>query len=216
MWDGAAVAETSEAWELRGLFAHPVEPDFVAVDVETACSRMSSICQIGIVGFRDGRELFAYESLIDPQDDFTPFNIRIHGIDPARVAGQPTFAGAFHRIAGLLSDRVVVAHSAFDKHCLAAAGRVHGSPPIHCRWLDTVRVSRRTWPELHSHRLNVVAESLGIAFRHHDALEDARTCGRIMAQAIARTGIAVPDWDEALKSDGYAGRYRRRRAAAAP
>ena len=209
--DGAEVAETSEAWEMRGLFAHPLEPDFVAVDVETACSRVSSICQIGIVGFKDGRELFAYESLIDPKDDFTAFNIRIHGIDPAKVAGQPSFGEAYHRIAGLLSGRVVVAHSSFDKHCIAAASRVHQAPPIHCRWLDTVRVSRRTWPELHSHRLNVIAASLGITFRHHDALEDARTCGRIMAHAIAHTGIAVPDWDEELKSDGYAERNWRRR-----
>ncbi|MET0377330.1 MAG: hypothetical protein ABW128_24105, partial [Rhizorhabdus sp.] len=30
--------------------------DFVVVDVETACSRVSSICQIGIVGFRSGVE----------------------------------------------------------------------------------------------------------------------------------------------------------------
>lgn len=27
------------------------QPDFVVIDVETACSRVSSICQIGIVGF---------------------------------------------------------------------------------------------------------------------------------------------------------------------
>ena len=40
-------------------------PDFVVIDVETACSRVSSICQVGIVGFRDGRELFAWETLLD-------------------------------------------------------------------------------------------------------------------------------------------------------
>ena len=43
-------------------------PDFVVIDVETACSRVSSICQIGIVGFRDGRIQFEYETLVDPRD----------------------------------------------------------------------------------------------------------------------------------------------------
>lgn len=38
----------------------PVSPDFVVVDVETSCSNVSSICQIGIVGFKDGAEIFEY------------------------------------------------------------------------------------------------------------------------------------------------------------
>ncbi len=32
-------------------------PDFVVVDVETSCSQVSSICQIGIVGFERLRGL---------------------------------------------------------------------------------------------------------------------------------------------------------------
>ncbi|WP_426256893.1 hypothetical protein [Sphingomonas sp. DC2300-3] len=32
-------------------------PDFVVVDVETSCSQVSSICQIGIVGFKRWRGL---------------------------------------------------------------------------------------------------------------------------------------------------------------
>lgn len=192
--------DSSHEWEYRGLFAHPLEPDFLALDVETSCSRMSSICQIGIVGFREGVEIFAYESLIDPKDEFSPFNVGIHGIEAARVADQPSFGAAYHRISGLLSDRVVVAHSSFDKTALAAACRAHGQRSIDCRWLDTVRVARRVWPELESHRLNIIARLLDIEFRHHDALEDARTAGRIMAHAIERTGIAVGDWGDALDS----------------
>ncbi|UVO50130.1 hypothetical protein M0208_06210 [Sphingomonas sp. SUN019] len=40
--------------------------DFVVIDVEIACSRVSSICQIAIVGFRNGQITFEYEALIDP------------------------------------------------------------------------------------------------------------------------------------------------------
>jgi hypothetical protein len=61
-------------------FSAPVAaPDFVVIDVETACNRASSICQIGIVGFAANREVFAYETLVDPQDVFSPFNTRLHG-----------------------------------------------------------------------------------------------------------------------------------------
>src|SRR5688500_14633669 len=73
-------------------FSAPIPaPDFVVIDVETACQRASSICQIGIVGFAGGREVFAYETLVNPQDAFSPFNVRLHGIGPQHVAGQPSF-----------------------------------------------------------------------------------------------------------------------------
>jgi DNA polymerase-3 subunit epsilon len=67
-------------------------PDFGVVDAEIACSRLSSICQIGIMGIRNGAEVFAYDTLVDPCDDFSSFNTRIHGITCDHVAGQPTFA----------------------------------------------------------------------------------------------------------------------------
>ena len=75
-------------------------PDFVVIDVETACSRVSSICQIGIVGFRNGVEVFAYETLLDPCDEFSPFNTRIHGLCEDHVMNQPTFADVHAPVAG--------------------------------------------------------------------------------------------------------------------
>ena len=99
-------------------------PDFVVVDVETACSSVSGICQIGIVGFRDGRETFAYETMIDPLDRFSAFNTRVHGITSGHVMGATTFAAVHATIGAHLSGRVTVAHSFFDKGAPGAACRV--------------------------------------------------------------------------------------------
>lgn len=147
--------------------------DFVVVDVETACSRVSSICQIGIVGFRDGKEVFAYGTLIDPCDDFSSFNTRIHGISCDHVVGKPTFAHVHEPIDRHLTGRITVAHSFFDKGALAAACRVHDRRTIETTWLDSVRVAKRAWPELSSHRLNVLTKFLGVRHEHHDSLSDA-------------------------------------------
>lgn len=170
------------------------EPDFVVVDVETACARVSSICQIGIVGFRQGREVFAYETLVDPCDEFSTFNIRIHGISPEHVAGKPTFGEIHGAIAGHLTGRVTVAHSGFDKGALAAACRIGELAPIETTWLDSVRVAKRAWPQLSSHRLNVLSRHLGLRHRHHDALSDARAAGMVIVRAIEETGIDLADW----------------------
>jgi DNA polymerase-3 subunit epsilon len=170
------------------------EPDFVVVDVETACSRVSSICQIGIVGFRGGQEVFSYETLVDPCDEFSHFNIGIHGIGPHHVEGQPTFGQIHAVIDGHLSKRITVAHSYFDKGALAAACRVGQQPLIETTWLDSVRVAKAAWPQLSSHRLNVLTGFLGIEHRHHDALSDARAAGMVIVKAIEHTGIDLAGW----------------------
>jgi DNA polymerase-3 subunit epsilon len=169
-------------------------PDFVVIDVETACARVSSICQIGIVGFRDGQEVFAWETLVDPRDEFSPFNIGIHGITARQVAGQPSFADLHPIIDSHLSGRITVAHSWFDKGALGAACRVGERPVIEANWLDSVRVAKQAWPQLESHRLNVLASFLGIEHRHHDALSDARAAGMVILRAIEHTGIDLQGW----------------------
>ena len=169
-------------------------PDFVVIDVETACARVSSICQVGVVGFRDGREVFAWETLLDPYDEFHAGNIRIHGIAPHHVVGQPTFAHVHATIDRHLTGRLTVAHSLFDKGALAAACRVHDRPMIETRWLDSVRVARRAWPDLDNHRLGGLARFLGVPHRHHDALSDARAAGWVIVRAIEHTGLSLADW----------------------
>ncbi|MEH3103609.1 MAG: exonuclease domain-containing protein [Sphingomonas phyllosphaerae] len=169
-------------------------PDFVVIDVETACSRVSSICQVGIVGFRDGRELFAWETLLDPCDEFHPMNSRIHGIAAHHVIGQPTFAHVHAVIDRHLSGAVTVAHSMFDKGALAAACQMHGCAEIETIWLDSVRVAKRAWPDLPNHKLGGLARFLGVEHRHHDALSDARAAGWVIVRAIEHTGMSLGDW----------------------
>ncbi len=168
--------------------------DFVVIDVETACSRVSSICQIGIVGFRGGAIAFEYETLLDPRDHFSSFNTRIHGIGADHVLGKPCFADVHDVVNVHLAGRTTVAHSYFDKRALAAACRMHDCKMVETTWLDSVRVAKRAWPELPSHKLNVVSKHLGISLRHHDALSDARAAGMIVVKAIDHTGIPLAGW----------------------
>ena len=171
-----------------------LEPDFVVIDVETACARVSSICQVGIVGFKGGREVFEYETLVDPRDEFHLFNTRIHGIAAEHVVGQPTFADIHPIVARHLSGRTTVAHSHFDKGALAAACNVHDRAIIETTWLDSVRVAKRAWPELENHRLGLLARYLGLVHKHHDALSDARAAGWVIVKAIEHTGLSLEDW----------------------
>lgn len=166
-------------------------PEFVVIDVETACHRASSICQIGIVGFAGGTEVFSYETLVNPEDAFSPFNIRLHGIGPGRVAGHPNFSRLYETLREHLAGRITVAHTNFDRGALSAACRLAGLPMIRSRWLDSVKVARHAWPDLPTHRLSAMASHLELEHKHHDALSDARVAGWVVQRAMEKTGLDV-------------------------
>jgi hypothetical protein len=84
--------------------------DFIALDVETANADSASICSIGLVHFREGEVFKSLTILVDPEDQFDPINMSIHGITPEMVIGKPTMAKVFPVVAPYLSDVVIVHH----------------------------------------------------------------------------------------------------------
>ena len=93
--------------------------DFVAVDVETANSDISSICQIGIVVFKEGVMVDEWISLINPQSHFDRINIGIHGITDADVKDAPTFSEVAAKVTSYFKDHIVISHGPFDRNSLS-------------------------------------------------------------------------------------------------
>jgi DNA polymerase-3 subunit epsilon len=170
--------------------------DFVAVDVETANPDVASICQIGIVAFENGRVKESWQSLVNPEDYFDDFNVFIHGIDERAVKGAPTFPQVFDTVRKWLVGAVVASHTPFDRVAVARVVEKYGLPPVDCAWLDTAKVVRRTWSEFsqRGYGLANVASKFGIAFAQHNAEEDARAAGEILARAIEETGMTASEW----------------------
>lgn len=98
---------------------------FIAVDLETANPRMSSICQIGIVTFENGQEVDAEVRLVNPQDYFDPYNVAIHGITHDHVKGAPAFSEVHQWLCERTSGQVVACHTHFDRVALAQACGKH-------------------------------------------------------------------------------------------
>jgi DNA polymerase-3 subunit epsilon len=171
--------------------------DFIALDVETANADFGSICSIGLVHFRSGEVFKSLTILVDPEDEFDPINIAIHGIRPEDVVGKPTMAKVFPVIGAALKDTAIVHHSPFDRTALARAAGRYGAGGLPCTWLDTLQVARRTWDgfrEDGGYGLANLARAFGIVFKHHDAAEDARAAGLLMLRAIADGGATLQHW----------------------
>ncbi len=179
--------------------------DFWAIDVETANHRASSICQIGMVQVTEGRVATCYSTLVDPEDVFNSFNVRLHSIGPGPVSGAPAFDDIFAEVFDRLDGRVLVSHTFFDRSAMDGAARRYGLPILPVTWLDSVAIARRAWPERRGNRgynLASLAADLGISFRHHDALEDARAAAGVVLYACLETGMDMEDWVREFDRDG--------------
>lgn len=180
---------------------------FIAVDLETANPRMSSICQIGVVTFENGKEVDAEVRLVDPCDYFDPYNVAIHGITEEQVRGAPRFSELHHWLCQRTSGEIVACHTHFDRVALSQACGRHSLDPLPCNWLDTAKVSRRTWSQFSQsgYGLANLASHFGISFQHHDALHDARTAGLILLKAIEETGFDPDEWISRCQSSAGSG-----------
>lgn len=169
---------------------------FIAVDLETANPRMSSICQIGIVTFENGKEVDAEMILVNPHDYFDPYNVAVHGITQERVSGAPAFSEIHSKLCERTSGQIVACHTHFDRVALAQACGKHSLDHLPCNWLDTARVARRAFSQFSrsGYGLANLANHFGITFQHHDALHDARTAGLILQKAVEETGFDVEEW----------------------
>ncbi len=159
--------------------------DFVALDVETANERFSSICSIGAMKVVDGRAAGDFYSLIDPRTEFSAMNSFIHGITSSDVEGAPTFEQILHSLNEFVGDLIVVHHTHFDRTAIGQASELHGISTPGWLWLDSAKVTRRAWPQLakSGYGLANVCEMIGYEFDHHNALEDARACGEVILAA---------------------------------
>ena len=167
--------------------------DFVAVDVETANSNVSSICQVGIAVVRSAEIRDVWTQLVDPHDFFDPYNVAVHGIDQGTVSGCPRFEELCDRIAGHLGE-IVVSHTFFDRRAISKAFEECGKSLRYGTWIDSAQVARRAWPDkyaLRGYNLGNIARDLGIRFRHHDAGEDARVAAEIVLRACADTAFGI-------------------------
>ncbi|WP_422930067.1 exonuclease domain-containing protein [Singulisphaera sp. PoT] len=172
--------------------------DFLAIDVETANASFASICQIGIVGFKDGVAVHRWKTYVDPREPFDGMNIQVHGITEEHVSGAPVMGALLEEITGHLSGRIVVCHTSFDRTSMTLVAEKHAHPGWGCRWLDSARVVRRVWTQFaqRGYGLRPVSQHLGIEFKHHDAEEDAYAAGMILVHAIRESGKSAEEWLE--------------------
>lgn len=165
--------------------------NFVAIDFETATSGENSICSMGICVVTGNKVTETKEILIKPEPfEFNERNIMIHHITPEMVINRQTFDAYWEEIFPYLNDRVIVAHNAgFDVGALINTLTHFNLEFPNFKYICTVKLSQKAYPELPSHKLNNLADALGIDFSHHRAGDDAYACAMVLIKILEDFGL---------------------------
>jgi DNA polymerase-3 subunit epsilon len=150
----------------------------IAIDFETANEERGSACSVGLAWIEDGEIVRVEERLIRPKDmRFSPFNIAVHGIRPADVEDAPEFPDVMEEFIDDFQGATMIAHNAaFDFSVMRASFDKYRQSYPDLSYLCSVKIARHVWPQLESHKLNVIAHHLQLRFVHHNAAEDAVVC----------------------------------------
>ena len=180
------VSESGRALDDRPLG----ELAYTVFDTETTGlepSKGDEIIQIGAVRVVNGKLLRSesFEQLVDPRRSIPRKTIAVHGVEPAMVAGQPTIEEVLPAFHAYVQDTVLVAHNAaFDMRFLQMKERaldLRFDLPV----LDTLLLSAVVHPNQESHRLDAVAERLGVSvIGRHTALGDALVAAEVFLKLI--------------------------------
>ncbi len=161
--------------------------NFAAIDFETANNERSSVCSVGIVIVRNGCITDTFYSLINPEPHYYHYRCsQVHGLTREDTEDAPVFPIVWRQIEPMIEGLPLVAHNRpFDESCLKAVFRVYQMDYPDYEFLDTLRISRRVFPELPNHQLHTVAARCGYRLdNHHHALADAEACAWIAREIL--------------------------------
>ncbi|MCL2568785.1 MAG: PolC-type DNA polymerase III [Oscillospiraceae bacterium] len=191
--EGYFVNDCDDKLVVSGPCPLPLDSEFVAFDLETTGlnPNQEAITEIGAVRFRGGEILETFQTFVNPGKPI-PYNItKITGIKDSDVAGAPEPGDALRAFLAFAGDCPLVAHNApFDMGFLRATAERVGVA-LDKVAIDTLPMAQALLPGLQKHRLNLVAEYLGLpSFNHHRAVDDAKTVAHMMEVFLARLGEA--------------------------
>lgn len=162
--------------------------DFIAIDFETANNDLNSACSLGMVFVKENVIVEEQYYLIQPPTlSFHPKNIAIHGIKPEDVMHERKFDEVWQEISKYFDGTTIVAHNAFfDMSVLKACLKEYQLEYPDFPYICSIPISNRAT------RGYKVGQSLKkrTAFfdiqllDHHNALEDAKACAKIVIKSI--------------------------------
>lgn len=178
----------------------------VIIDFETtgmSPERGDRITEVGLVRLEGGYVTGRYESLVNCGVRVPMSITAFTGITQEMVDGAPRAAHVIDAMLEFIGTAPLVAHNAsFDRRFLGRECLNVGVRAPLGRFLCSLRLARRVYPQMPSHALSVVARALNIEYagRAHRAMADAEVTAQLLLELgrELKTRYATLDIDVGL------------------
>lgn len=150
-------------------------------------SQGDEIISIGAIRVLNGRligqEIF--ETLVRTDKPIHPESQKIHGIHAGMLRDAPGQEESIQRLLAFVGDNLLLGHNvAFDLRFLEIASRRYGYT-LPAMSLDTLLLSSVVYPERDQHRLEDIAERLGVTvLGRHTSLGDALLTAEVFCRML--------------------------------
>lgn len=188
-------------------------PDnFTVVDVETTglSPEQDDIIEVSALRVRNNEVVDTFSSLVQLQTHTFLDKVIIDktGITFAMLAAAPAAAQVFSAVRDFIGTDIVVGHNAsFDVDFLYNKFMRTMQVPFTNDYVDTLRISRKVFPELRRYRLKDIAAKVGYSPEtNHRALADCQTtlaCYYALRKRVWQT-VGIDDFvDRCAKGKSY-------------
>ncbi len=165
-----------------------IDDEFTVFDIETTglSKERDKITEIGAVKVKNGKIEGSFSTFVNPQMPLSEEITKLTGITDDMLKDAPLIDTALVDFLEFAGDSVLVAHNAgFDTGFIRKAAENLGLHDVENTILDTLELARSLLPELKKHKLNIVAEAVGVDLKgHHRAVNDAKATAEIFVKFI--------------------------------
>jgi DNA polymerase-3 subunit epsilon len=194
--------ETKRTHKGKSLLLFP--EDYTVVDIETTGfdPMFDEIIEVAGIKYRGRNEVGRFQSLVKPDDGIPDYITALTGITNEMVADAPGIEDILPRFLEFIGEDIVVGHNVhFDVNFIYDYAEDFELKPFSNDLVDTLRLSRRLYPELQSHKLSALAAHFGVEpDGEHRALADCVTTQKCLSamDAYAAQNGGIPESAEDL------------------
>ena len=174
--------------------------DYVCVDIETSGIRAKwdKIIEIGAVKVRDGEVVDTFSQLIYPGIKVSSFITQLTGITDKMLEGKPNISEVMPRFVEFAQDDYLLGHNIMFDYSFLKQSAMNLNLAFEKSGMDTLKIARKTLPNLESRALDYLCSYFGIPDEHHHrALNDAQVTSRLYLILMEQFGRELPELFEA-------------------
>ncbi|MBQ2864931.1 MAG: PolC-type DNA polymerase III [Clostridia bacterium] len=173
---------------VKGTSDNLINDEIIVFDLETTGldPKKCEIIEIAAAKLVNGEITERYHQYVKPVELIPNEITKLTGISNEMVADARSIDTVLPEFLKFCSDSPLCAHNAdFDISFLRAACRKLNIEISFCS-IDTVEMARALMPELSKHKLNIIADAMGLQFNHHRASDDCDVLAEIFKVFVSR------------------------------